>query len=69
LDIRLLFAYAVQFFSAHRGIVSFTDTNNIRHGVEVATTTLYEAAPPLVAGCPNSFFTGPPRRFQKYLST
>jgi hypothetical protein len=30
--------------TAHTCLVSFTDTNNIRHAVEVAATTLYEAA-------------------------
>ena len=29
---------------AHTFLVSFTDTNGIRHAVEVAATTLYEAA-------------------------
>ncbi|HLN00725.1 MAG TPA: hypothetical protein VK335_15665 [Bryobacteraceae bacterium] len=30
--------------TAHTCLVSFTDTNNIRHAVEVAASTLYEAA-------------------------
>jgi hypothetical protein len=30
--------------TAHTCLVSFTDTNNIRHAVEVASNTLYEAA-------------------------
>jgi hypothetical protein len=30
--------------TAHICLVSFTDTNNIRHAVEVAASTLYEAA-------------------------
>jgi len=30
--------------TAHACLVSFTDTNNIRHAVEVAASTLYEAA-------------------------
>jgi hypothetical protein len=30
--------------TAHTCLVSFTDTNNIRHAVEVAAGTFYEAA-------------------------
>ena len=36
--------YNLQLPIAHPCLVSFTDTNNIRHAVEVAATTLYEAA-------------------------
>jgi len=42
----LLFAreYNLPVPTAHTCLVSFTDTNNIRHAVEVAASTLYEAA-------------------------
>jgi hypothetical protein len=36
--------YNLRVPTAHTCLVSFTDTNNIRHAVEVAATTLYEAA-------------------------
>jgi hypothetical protein len=45
--IRLFFStkrYSVPVPTAHTCLVSFTDTNNISHAVEVAANTLYEAA-------------------------